>query len=122
SRGKSPIQKFAAAASLRVADFEPVIGLKLGLSDPVSGLNMGETAEILAREFEITREMQDEFALRSHQRAIAAGEKLAEEICPVYLNGKPIFHDNGPRANQTLEARAGLRSVFDQKFGTVTAG
>ena len=63
----------------------PVIGLKLGLTDPVCGLNMGETAELLAKEDGITRETQDAFALRSHQRAQAAREKLAEEIVPVPL-------------------------------------
>ena len=64
--------------------FTPRIGLLLGLTDPVCGLNMGETAELLAREFDITRAEQDAFALRSHQRAVAAREKLAEEICPVF--------------------------------------
>ncbi len=71
----------------------------MGLTDPVSGLNMGETAEVLAREFSISRERQDEFALRSHELAVAARERLAEEICPVYLAGgkPPVQRDNGPR-------------------------
>ncbi|MGB8355803.1 MAG: thiolase family protein [Chthoniobacteraceae bacterium] len=121
-RSKSIFQKLGAISAFRPADFAPRIGLKLGLSDPVSGLNMGETAEVLAREFAITREAQDAFALRSNERAIAAREKLAQEITPVYVRGKAITQDNGPRENQSEKALAALRPVFDRKFGTVTAG
>lgn len=127
ARAKTLGQKLKAFASFRPKDFQPRIGLQLGLTDPVCGLNMGETAEVLAREFGISREEQDEFALRSHQRAIAAREKLAGEICPVFPNlnlkiEKPIVRDNGPRENQTLEALAKLKPVFDRKTGSVTAG
>src|SRR5579872_2630954 len=87
---------------------------------------MGETAEVLAREFGIGREEQDAFALESHRRAAAAGARLAEEICPIYVNGhKPaaaILADNGPRDNQSPEALAKLKPVFDRRTGTVTAG
>jgi len=121
-RSRSLLQKLGAAAAFRPSDFAPRIGLKLGLSDPVSGLNMGGTAEVLAREFAISREAQDAFALRSHQRAIAAREKLAQEITPVYVRGKAVTEDNGPRENQSEKALAALRPVFDRKFGTVTAG
>src|SRR6185437_14320503 len=90
------------------------------------GLNMGETAEVLAREFGIGREEQDAFALESHRRATAANARLAEEICPIYVNGhKPaaaILQDNGPRPNQSPEALAKLKPVFDRRTGTVTAG
>jgi acetyl-CoA acyltransferase len=103
----------------------PVIGLKLGLTDPVCGLNMGETAELLAKEGGLTREMQDAFALRSHQRAQAARERLAEEIVPVPL--PPAFEkvstlDNGIREGQTMEALAKLKPFFDRTYGSVTAG
>jgi len=124
-RAKSLSQKLATMSAFRPADFEPRVGLLLGLSDPVSGLNMGETAEILAREYHVTREMQDAFALKSHARALAAEQKLAEEICPVFDargGGKAIMRDNGPRPNQTLEVLGGLRPVFDKRLGTVTAG
>jgi acetyl-CoA C-acetyltransferase/acetyl-CoA acyltransferase len=104
-----------------VADFTPRAGLKLGLTDPFSGLNMGETAELLAREDGITREQQDAFALQSHQSALAGEARLAEEICPVYVNGKAILHDNGPRTDQSMEVLGGLRPVFE-KYGSVTAG
>src|SRR5436190_11935132 len=59
SKTKSLIQKLRALASFRPSDFEPRVGLQLGLTDPVCGLNMGETAELLARELGINREMQD---------------------------------------------------------------
>ncbi len=75
----------------------PVIGLKLGLTDPVCDLNMGETAEILAKEGQLTREEQDGFALRSHQRAVGARAKLAEEIVPVPM---PPAFDKRPDARQ----------------------
>jgi len=124
-RAKSPFKKLAGALAFRPADFQPRIGLQLGLTDPVCGLNMGETAELLAREHHISRERQDAFALNSHQRAIAARERLSEEICPVYLtekNGRAVLHDNGPREKATLESLVQLPPVFDRRYGTVTAG
>jgi|SoiMethySBSTD1v2_1073268.scaffolds.fasta_scaffold133561_2 acetyl-CoA C-acetyltransferase/acetyl-CoA acyltransferase len=121
AKSKTTANKLAALTSFRFGDFEPRVGLKLGLTDPVCGLNMGETAELLASEGGITREAQDAFAIRSHERAVAAEARLAEEICPVYLNGKAITRDNGPRKDQTPEVLAGLRPVF-QKYGSVTAG
>ena len=83
ARAKSLFQKLGAMAAFRPGDFAPRVGLNLGLTDPVCGLNMGQTAEVLAREFAIGREAQDAFALESHKRAIAAREKLLAEICPV---------------------------------------
>ena len=130
ARAKSFGQKLGALAAFRPHDFKPRIGLQLGLTDPVCGLNMGETAELLAREFHISREEQDAFALESHQRAVAARSKLVEEICPVLTPApdarrhppSPVTTDNGPRENQSLGALAKLRPVFDKQFGTVTAG
>jgi len=122
SKAKRFGQKLRALASFRPSDFQPRIGLQLGLTDPVCGMNMGETAELLAREFAITREEQDAFALESHRKACAARDKLAEEICPVYFSQHPVENDNGPRQNQTMEALAKLKPVFDRQTGTVTAG
>jgi acetyl-CoA acetyltransferase family protein len=122
--GKGLLSKARALAAMRPRDFAPVPALKLGLSDPVSGLNMGETAEVLAREFQIGRAAQDAFALRSHKRAAEAESRLAEEITPVYdtARGAAVLHDNGVRPKQTLEALAKLRPVFEKGTGTVTAG
>jgi acetyl-CoA acyltransferase len=105
--------------------FSPVIGLKEGLTDPFCGLNMGQTAEILAKEGRITREMQDAFALKSHLRAAAARAKLAEEIAPVPVPpdyARVATLDNGVRENQTMEALAKLKPFFDRKFGSITPG
>src|SRR2546421_4238994 len=85
SRAKSGGQRLQSLTAFRPSDFQPRIGLLLGLTDPVCGLNMGETAELLAREFGLSRAEQDAFALQSNQRAVAARDKLAEEICPAFL-------------------------------------
>ncbi|MFI5182041.1 MAG: thiolase family protein [Thermoanaerobaculia bacterium] len=103
----------------------PVIGLKEGLTDPVCNLNMGETAEILAKEGGLSREMQDAFALRSHQRATAGRARFAEEIVAVPLPpnyDKVATLDNGVRENQTMESLAKLKPFFDRKYGSVTPG
>ena len=124
ARAKTFGQRVKAVASFRPSDFKPRNGLLLGLTDPVCGLNMGETAELLAREFQISRDAQDEFALHSHQRAVAARDRLAEEICPVFSADKSsaILQDNGVRENQTPDALAQLKPIFDRKYGSVTAG
>jgi acetyl-CoA C-acetyltransferase/acetyl-CoA acyltransferase len=121
---RSTGKRLRALAALRPSDFVPVPGLKLGLTDAVSGLNMGETAEILAREYGIGRAAQDAFALRSHQRAADAAERLAEEIVPAYdpARGTAATRDNGVRPNQSLKMLAKLRPVFEPETGTVTAG
>jgi acetyl-CoA C-acetyltransferase/acetyl-CoA acyltransferase len=124
-RAKTFAQKVSAFLAFRPRDlFAPRVGLQLGLTDPVCGLNMGETAELLAREYEICREKQDAFAVESHARALAAREKLAEEICPIYppATREIVTNDNGPRKDSTVETLAKLRPVFDRKNGTVTAG
>jgi acetyl-CoA acetyltransferase family protein len=96
--------------------------LELALSDPVAGLNMGQTAELLARERAISREVQDAFALRSHTRAAAAASLRAEEIIPVFSPAGPVTEDNGVRPQTTPESLAKLPPVFDRPHGTVTAG
>ena len=122
ARAKSLPKKFSALASFRPRDFSPRIGLQLGLTDPVSGMIMGDTAELLAREYGITREMQDAFAAESHLKALAAREQLNAEIAPVPVHGKSIASDNGLRDDSTPERLARLRPIFDRKTGSVTAG
>jgi acetyl-CoA acetyltransferase family protein len=112
---------------LRPSLFKPIAALELGLTDPTCGLNMGQTAEVLAKEFGIGRAEQDAFAVASHQKAIAAWKRgfFADEVVPVPadLTGRdPVALDTGPRANQSLEALAKLPTIFDRKNGTVTAG
>lgn len=126
ARSKSVVGKIAAAFSLRLKDFLPVVGLNLGLTDPISGMNMGQTAEVLVRDFGITRRAQDEFALQSHKRWTAANEagKFKNEIVPFYVPPKfeSVEEDIGPRKNQTMEALEKLAPYFDRKYGSVTPG
>jgi len=91
-------------------------------------LQMGETAERVAQKYEVSRDDQDAFALRSHQRALAAQKsgRLAEEIVPVDVAQKKgealrLVDDEGPRADTSLEALAKLRAAFAEG-GSVTAG
>jgi acetyl-CoA acyltransferase len=117
--------RIAAASKFRPRHFKPEIGLQMGLTDAVCGLNMGETAEVLAKENGITREEQDAFALRSHQRVTLARARFAEEIVPVPIPPRyeaMATQDNGVRENQSMQALARLKPYFDRKFGTVTAG
>lgn len=121
AKAKTLPAKVGAMSHFRPEDFSPRIGLKLGLTDPVSGLNMGETAEILAREQGISRGAQDEYAIHSHEKALAGRVALAAEITPVYGDKALISEDNGPRDDQTLEVLGKLRPAFD-KYGSVTPG
>ena len=118
-------QKLATLLKFRPRHFHPVIALILGLTDPVSGLMMGETAEVLAEEFGIRRCEQDELALESHRRATAAQKRcdLSQEIAPVpaEVAGKEVKEDIGPRPDQSLAALAKLKPVF-KEGGTVTVG
>ena len=122
ARARTWQEKLAASTRLRPADFSPVVGLRLGLTDPYAVLNMGETAEILAREYSISRDEQDEFASASHQRALRNRDYLTEEIAPVYLKGAAITTDNGMREDSCPEKLGRLRPAFDRRYGTVTAG
>ncbi|HEY6245107.1 MAG TPA: acetyl-CoA C-acetyltransferase [Pyrinomonadaceae bacterium] len=99
-----------------------------GFNDPLSGLVMGETAENLARRYHISREHQDDYALRSQQRAQAAIEagSFESQICSVAIQGRKgesisFGKDEHPRANTTSADLAKLQPVFS-KDGTVTAG
>ncbi len=121
SRARDFTGRAKAALHFRPSDFAPVIGLKLGLTDPVSSLNMGQTAEVLSREFGITRDMQDAFAMRSHLCATRANHLLNQEIAPVFGHNL-VATDNGIRADSSLEKLAKLKPLFDTVTGTVTAG
>ncbi|PTX91217.1 thiolase family protein [Opitutus sp. ER46] len=128
ARAKSLGSRVRAMLAFRPKDFSPRISLLLGLNDPVCGMNMGETAEVLAREWAISRDQQDEFALLSHQRAHAAARQqyFKDETVPVFphTSRKPIAveADNGVRENQSREALAKLRPVFVKQGGSVTPG
>ena len=111
----------------RMGDAPVLDGMyKDGLMDPLCGLVMGETAENLAQKYEIGREEQDEFALRSQQKAAASVDRLAKEIVAVEVPGRKgetitVERDEHPRAETTMESLAKLRPVFSND-GTVTPG
>ncbi len=125
-RSKSFWGKVRTGLSIRPRDMVPVVGLTLGLTDPVSGLNMGQTAENLVRDFGISRREQDLFALESHRKWTAANEagKFKNEIAPFYVPPKfaPLEEDVGPRKHQTMNDLEKLNPYFDRKSGTVTPG
>jgi acetyl-CoA acetyltransferase family protein len=123
-RARSWWGRLGTLLKFRPRHFRPVVALKLGLTDPVCGLMMGETAEVLAQEWNVSRREQDEFALESHRRAVQAQERgvFAEEIVPVPIgDGREVKEDVGPRKEQSLEALAKLKPIF-RKDGTVTVG
>ena len=124
-RAKNPMQRLQAIARFRWSHLKPVYALLLGLTDPLVKLNMGQTAEIVAHRFDITREMQDAYTLESHRRLAAtidAGQ-MQNEIEVLYDNrGGHITDDNGLRRDTSLAQLAGLRPVFDRKYGSVTSG
>jgi acetyl-CoA C-acetyltransferase/acetyl-CoA acyltransferase len=124
-RAKRWWQRLGTLLQFRPRHFRPVPAVQLGLTDPVSGLMMGATAEVLAEEFGVTHQEQDAFALESQRRAAAAQRSgiLAEEITPVSVEvaGQEVTQDFGLRAEQTLEALARLKPFF-KEGGTVTVG
>src|SRR3989338_8825424 len=125
SRAKTFPQKLQTLSQIKLAYLKPRVGLGMGLTDPVCGMIMGLTAEVLAKEFDITREERDAFALESHFRALRGKTLLREEIVPVIPPPKyksAVEHDNGPREGQTIEALAKLKPYFDRRSGTVTVG
>lgn len=124
-KSKTVSQKLSTLAKFRPDYLKPIIAIVEGLTDPVCGLNMGQTSEVLAREFLISREEQDKFALNSHQKASKAQKAgfFDDEIHPILLPphyqnvqtvDNSIFHD------QSLEKLAKLRPYFDRVAGTIT--
>jgi len=124
SRAKGFRGKAQAMTAFRPHDFTPLMALQMGLTDPVAEMNMGETAEVLSREFHITRDEQDAFAVRSHLHAAAARANLQEEMMPILTGRKEIkiiAGDNGIRPDSSKERLANLPAIFDRN-GSVTAG
>jgi acetyl-CoA C-acetyltransferase len=118
-------QKAALAAKFRPAYLAPVVGIMKGLTDPMVGLLMGQTAENVAYKFGITRDEMDAYAARSHQRVLAAqrdGRLAREVVALVDAKGKLYDQDDGVREDSTPENLAKLKPFFDRKYGNVTAG
>lgn len=126
AKAKSLPRKVAAGLRVRPSMLRPRISLLEGLTDPICGLNMGQTAELLARQWNISRDEQDQFALRSHALAAKAQSEhyFSDEVIPVYPGSGlgPLESDESVRRGQTLEQLAKLRPYFDRSQGTVTVG
>jgi acetyl-CoA C-acetyltransferase len=121
---KKPFDKLKTFAALRPRHLKPIIGLLRGLTDPVVGLSMGQTAENIAHRFNIDRLAMDTYAVQSHQRLAAAQEAgILDEIEALYdQKGHSFLNDDGVRTDSSIERLAKLRPVFDRHFGNVTAG
>ena len=124
-RSRSPLGRLKAVADLRPAYLKPVFTLLLGLTDPLVQLSMGQTAEVLAQRFGISREEQDAYALLSHKRLAAAFDSgsMKPEVEAIYnTQGKSYAEDTGLRRDAEMKKLAQLRPAFDGKYGSVTAG
>ncbi len=129
SMSKVPYFAEGARWGMRMGNMELVDGMyRDGFNDPLSGLVMGETAENLARSYEISREEQDQYALRSQQRAQAAIEsgRFADEIIALEIEGPKselvtFDRDEHYRSGTTMQDLGKLSPVFSHE-GTVTAG
>jgi acetyl-CoA C-acetyltransferase len=121
---KSPLDKLKKLIHFRPYFLKPVVSLLKGLTDPIVNLSMGQTAEIVANRFNITREQMDAFAMQSHQRVAAAQDAgYLTEVLPVFTQqGDYFIADDGVRRDTTLEKLAHLKPFFDKPFGSVTAG
>jgi len=121
---KSMLQKVKTIGKFRPAYLAPVIAILRGLTDPIVGMNMGQTAENLAYKFAISREEMDEFSVRSHHLLAAAFEEnRMNEVAPMYSDkGQVYTHDDGMRPDSSMEKLAKLKPFFDKKYGMVTAG
>ena len=121
---RTTAKKLKLLAEFKPSHFKPSIGLVRGLTDPVVKLNMGQTAEVLAHRFNISREEMDAYALESHRRlAKAQAEGHIEELVPMIDRKGTLFdRDDGVRPESSMADLAKLRPVFEPPFGKVTAG
>ncbi len=122
---KTWFEKLAALRAFKMRMLQPVIGLERGLTDPVTQLNMGQTAEKIGHIFNISREAADAYALESHQRLSKAQKNgaLSGEVVPaVSRDGELYDHDDGVRPDTSIERLARLRPAFERPYGRVTPG
>ena len=118
-------QKLAMVKRFRPGYLAPVIGIMKGLTDPIAGQLMGQTAESLAFEYGITRADMDAYAVESHRRVAAAQDAghFADEIVPlVGTDGAVFAADDGLRRDASVAGLAKLKPFFDKKYGRVTPG
>jgi len=117
--------RFIALLAVKPSFFKPVIGLERGLTDPITDLNMGQTAELVAHLFHISRQQADKYAAES-QRRLAMAQKegwLAGEVESLFARDGTVFdHDDGVRPDSTVDSLAKLKPAFERPWGKVTAG
>lgn len=121
----SPQDYARQLAGFSPGQFKPEISLAKGLTDPIVGLSMGQTAEVLAKQFGISREQADEYAVSSHRRLARAQEEgwLEREVVPAIAPDGALFrNDDGVRSDTSTEALAKLKPAFEPPFGQVTPG
>ncbi len=123
-QARSLVVRLQLLSRLRPTHFRLVFSLLRGLTDPYVNLSMGQTAEVLAKRFAISRQEMDTFSVASHQRlATAQDQGWLDEIEPLYgPDGTVYDHDDGVRRDSSTERLARLKPVFDRPFGLVTAG
>jgi len=125
AKAEGPLALASQVTKLRPDFLKPVIGLERGLTDPITDLNMGQTAEILAHRFNIRRKEADTYAVASHRRLAQAQKEgwLDNEVEPCFdRNGTVHKSDDGVRPDSTLQALSKLNPAFERPFGKVTAG
>ncbi|GGM08613.1 acetyl-CoA acetyltransferase [Pseudooceanicola nanhaiensis] len=125
ARARSPLDKAQKMAEVRPDFFSPVIGLERGLTDPITALNMGQTAEVLAHRFNIDRQTADAYAVSSHKRLAAAQDegRLDGEVLPAFdRDGNAHAKDDGVRPDSSIEKLAKLEPAFERPYGKVTPG
>jgi len=117
--------KLSEMLSFRPSFLTPVIGLERGLTDPITDLNMGQTAELVGHLFNISRRQADEYAAESQQRLATAQQKgyFANEIEPAFARDGTVYdHDDGVRPDSTADSLAKLKPAFERPWGKVTPG
>ncbi|MDA7430845.1 acetyl-CoA C-acetyltransferase [Primorskyibacter aestuariivivens] len=125
AKAKDPLATARAMAGLRPEFFKPIIGLERGLTDPITELNMGQTAEVLAHRFDIDRKTADAYAMDSHHRLAEAQRQghLKGEVLPVFdRDGNAYDQDDGVRPDSDMDSLAKLDPVFERPYGKLTAG
>jgi acetyl-CoA acyltransferase len=124
SKAKTLPGRLKALSAIRPRDLIPITP---AIAEPSTGETMGQSAEKMAKINQITREEQDQFALRSHRLAAAGTSdgRLLAEMMPVYVPPRyesVVSSDNGIRSDSSYEQLAALKPVFDKRYGSVTAG
>lgn len=122
---KTAGQKLKTLGGLKAEYLKPVIGLERGLTDPITDLNMGQTAEILAHLFDVSRRDADTYAVESHHRLAKATEEgwfEGEMLSMVAQDGSVYEKDDGVRPNSDVKSLAKLKPVFERPYGKVTPG